>query len=186
MTVSIIVGTFGNLEWPVMAANYALPSAWGQRPAAHEVIHVHGRSLCEARNAGAKAATGEWLVFLDADDSLNPRYCHAIVNGQGDLRQPATSFDGGPASCIPAIDLRGGNFLVIGTAVRKILFDKVGGFYDEPAFEDYSLWLRCVKQGAEVSQTPDAIYSVTTTRPHSRSSHPRKWEVMKDIVARYG
>ena len=34
------------------------------------VRHVQNRGVCAAKNAGAAAATGEWLLFLDSDDEL--------------------------------------------------------------------------------------------------------------------
>ncbi len=37
------------------------------------VVHVTCRQIAGARNAGARAATGERFVFVDADTIINPR-----------------------------------------------------------------------------------------------------------------
>lgn len=34
------------------------------------VKHASNRGVCAAKNSGARAASGEWLVFLDSDDEL--------------------------------------------------------------------------------------------------------------------
>ncbi|MBR3207719.1 MAG: glycosyltransferase family 2 protein, partial [Bacillus sp. (in: Bacteria)] len=38
-----------------------------------EVHHTKNRGVSEARNLGIKYAKSEWLTFMDADDSFEPR-----------------------------------------------------------------------------------------------------------------
>jgi glycosyltransferase involved in cell wall biosynthesis len=43
------------------------------------LVHVACRQIAGARNAGAKAASGEWLIFVDADTLVTPRVVSAAV-----------------------------------------------------------------------------------------------------------
>ena len=46
--------------------------AWAQKDPRIQVIHRQNGGLSAARNTGIAAATGEFLTFLDADDTLEP------------------------------------------------------------------------------------------------------------------
>lgn len=50
------------------------------------------------------------------------------------------------------------NCAVIGTLVPRSLFLKVGGFREEPIYEDWSVWVRCVIAGATLVPVPEAVY----------------------------
>ncbi len=48
------------------------------------VIHEPMRGSAHARNAGLKAANGEWIQFLDVDDLLMPeKIAHQLTSGNG-------------------------------------------------------------------------------------------------------
>lgn len=61
------------------------------------------------------------------------------------------------------------NECVIGTLIREDLFRALGGFRELPSLEDYDLWLRAVKAGAQIVHVPDAVYRAHV-RPGSRNS----------------
>lgn len=159
MEVSVIVGTFGPEHWVDLANARAIPSATAEGV---EVIHRHGATIAEARNAGAAAASSEWLVFLDADDELEPGYIAAMAAADGDLRAPAVRYVTATEHPDPII-LDGRNIdrlnpCVIGTALRRDMFDFVGGFWNERAWEDWSLFRRCWLAGAKLVHVPTAVY----------------------------
>lgn len=160
MEVTVIVATYGDDQRYIdLAASRAVPSAGTQAP----TLRAHGDTLAVARNWGASQADTEWLVFLDADDELAPGYIDAIGTGSADLRAPSVRycFDGGePDPPVSFADRKMShlNPCVIGTAVRRDQFLRVGGFFEEPVYEDWSLWLRCVKDGATLEHIDDAHY----------------------------
>jgi len=43
------------------------------------VRHAGNKGVCGAKNTGAFAASGEWIVFLDSDDELLPDTANALV-----------------------------------------------------------------------------------------------------------
>lgn len=184
MDVTVVVGSFGGIEWSDLAESRAIPSveAMGVRS-----IHSMGDTLHDARNWGLHLVETEFVCFLDADDELEPGYFEAMGQGTADLRAPSVRYVGkrvitkGPYmprvaghdhTCEPEC-LAYGNWLVIGTVARTSLLRSVGGFRDLPIYEDWDLWLRCWQTGASVEAIPDAVYRAHV-RADSRNRGPSR------------
>jgi len=125
---------------------------------------VENGGVSRARNIGARQASGEWLLFLDADDLLLPNAAEILLDSS--LSQSAGVVYGqvieraGPggndringydylAGDPPHRALNGlyrGVIITPGSAiVRKSLHERVGGFVTgyEP-MEDRDYWLKC-------------------------------------------
>jgi len=173
MNVSVIIATYGDSDWHVMAAERALPSAYAETPAnsGHHTVGVHLKdgTIAKARNACAARARGDWLCFLDADDELAPGYLEAMGRaaeqnpGGRVLLTPAVQQirKGRPGNpfFFPECSLTTGNWLIIGTLIQRDLFNEVGGFSEHPhGLEDWNLWAKAVKAGATIVKVPDAVY----------------------------
>lgn len=157
---TIIIATYGAESWRDRARAVALPSTQGQGA---EVLTMHGDTLASARNLGASLAEGEWLVFLDADDELEPGYIEALSNATGQLRAPAVRYVyqngyADPPQTFGNRDMLTMNQCVIGTAIPKDLFTAIGGFWEERAWEDWSLFRRAYLTGASITHNPQAVY----------------------------
>jgi glycosyltransferase involved in cell wall biosynthesis len=183
--VTVVVGTFGEPAW-VELAQQAIRSAHHQAP----VIHVHAGTLAEARNACLEQVETEWVIHLDADDELEPGYVAAMRRGSADIRAPRVRCMRGGHSvrhglfmprvwrhrhacdrtCLPH-----GSWVVVGAAVRADLVRAVGGWQEEPIYEDWSLWLRCYKAGATFEAIHGAIYR-QHLRVDSRNHAGPAWE----------
>lgn len=54
-----------------------------------QIIHKGNEGLCAARNDGIKAATGDWITFVDSDDWLDVDYyermADALTNSEADI-----------------------------------------------------------------------------------------------------
>lgn len=152
--ISVIISTFGDIDIWGPLADRARKSVGDDT----EVIMSHAYSLCEARNQGARLAQGDRLVFLDADDELEPGFCDKIVEPE-DVLQPMTIYRGGewdgevPFWIPPHEDLIYCNYIIVGAPVSKLQFLEVGGFDDYKIAEDWALWLKLKKYGASFGRT---------------------------------
>lgn len=181
MSVAVVIGTYGDQDkWGRLADN-AASSAEAQTLVPDDTIQVHSDTLAKARNVGAGHTRADWLIFLDADDTLDCHYVEAMMQAVDDrttaaelgvytdrtLFQPATvgvhaDRIEDPWMIQPAENLLTRNHMVIGTMISHSLFDEVGGFHEYPIYEDWELWLRCwIFGGATWTQVPDAHYMVT-------------------------
>jgi glycosyltransferase involved in cell wall biosynthesis len=212
VNVSIVIATCGSDAWSDLAWSRAYPSADSQEGRGEVVIQHHpDLTVSEARNAAARSACGDVLVFLDADDELAPCYLYALrpllaprmifrPPGGGEPQEvgpgpclgvPAVSYvypDGGESP--PAIPQKGRwpelNECVIGTAVSRDLFLDVGGFRDLPSLEDYDLFLRCFDAGAGLAYVPDAVYRAHV-RPGGRNADQSPYaSIWADHLSRIG
>lgn len=193
--IAVVIATFGDLAVWGPRADRAAASVDAQTAPPIDVGRVHGHALHETRNWGARSCRGEWLVFLDADDQLDPHYVEAMAAAAepGALLQPRTlgvypdgSTDRDAVFIDAAPTILERNHLVVGTAVERDLFFAVGGFLDWPALEDWCLWIRCLQAGATVKQVPDAVYRVGVGT-ESRNHLPRRemGDTVRRIRAKY-
>lgn len=195
MAVAVIVATFGDYEWIERAQRHAIPSAEDQAP----TYHFHCATLAAARNSGLRQALiagFDRVVFLDADDQLEPGYIEAMEAAKGDVCAPRVRYVQGMIErpphfprvaghrheCEPAC-LEQGNFIVVGAAVKAKLAYEVGGWREFAWSEDWDLWTRCWQAGGTIERVPNAIYRAYV-RPDSRNRGPSRefrnrvhWEI---------
>lgn len=183
MDVTIVVATFGGPEWKHLAERRAIPSAQQQGV---PVIHAHENTLHDARNAGLDRTDTSHIIYLDADDELEPNYITAMMAGTCDLRAPRVRYMRGTIGQQPAFPrvynhghmcvgecLLQGNWMVIGTMAPVSLLRRVGGWRDWPWSEDWDTWLRCYLDGATVEGIPEAIYRAHVSPSSRNRSAPR-------------
>lgn len=179
----MIVPAFGPVHLD-LARRRAIPSAQLEA----DVILATGRTLAESRNAGARAASSEWICFLDADDELEHGFVEAMARASADVRVPAWRQCRGlrrrDAIAIEPGPLLDANMLPIGCVLRRELFLEVGGFLEWPILEDFCLWQRCEVAGATFELVADAVYAAHVTsgsrnRSAGRAMHRQVHEAIR-------
>ena len=62
----------------------ALCDAVAAKDSRIRVVHQKNRGLSGARNAGLDTARGEWIAFVDSDDTITPDYCAKLYTAVQD------------------------------------------------------------------------------------------------------
>jgi glycosyltransferase involved in cell wall biosynthesis len=127
------------------------------------IIHQENRGLPAARNAGAHGATSEFLVFLDADDWLEPTFVSKLAEairrdagGEGEVShaycQERLVEKGTGIWRVPEWDpllMLITNLHPVTALVRRECFEATGGFEESMrgGYEDWDLWIKFVERG---------------------------------------
>ena len=149
----------------------------------------------EARNTGARAASGAWLAFLDADDAWLPNKLERQLPYTADARvavvncRRSNKLGHALGDEIRFDQLWQRNDLIVSSSlVRRSAFEAAGGFWSERYCEDYHLWLRLAAQGWTIANCPEDLV-VYSPAPGSLSQQTESFAAaevacIEDIAAR--
>ena len=142
------------------------------------VIHTPHRGVALARNLGAAETRAPYLLFLDADDVLEPTWLERAAgkldaSPQLDFISCAVEGFGGASYrwTPPAVDAIGtltSGSAHISSLMRREVWSRLEGFDPElPAYEDLDLWLRAIESGS-LSEVLDEVHLYYRVREGSR------------------
>lgn len=188
MDVTVIITTFGDPWWEQLAMERAYRSAI---PQAMTVMHhaEEAVSLGDARNQAVDRYDPQgWLCFLDADDELAPDYIKAMgtilrVAAKHDLLVPSVQHGAGSRPvCHTGRNIMKMNPCPIGTLIHRSMFERAGRFWDEPAWEDWSLFRRAYILDANLIFVQEAVYIDNATGSGRNSNIPNPRRLHRSIV----
>lgn len=154
------------------------------------VVRVTNRGLPSARNTGLMLARTEGIIFLDADDWLEPTYiAHTLPLLRAGADVVLTGLqEHGPTrngTYMPGFDrlwqdvtlddLRRQNLFFYCALMRTKTLREIGGYNPLMAgpwnegggYEDWDLWLTLMERGAKFSAVNEALLNYNTATPNS-------------------
>lgn len=163
--------------------------------------------ISAATNKAAKNADGDYLIFLDHDDILDPHVLAAIVNvlnqkGEADIiYADEDRFDENHKRLQPGFKpafspekLLATNYIHHPVVIRRRLFEQLGGLRSEfDGSQDYDLLLRATENNEKVLHVPDVLYhmrihhgSLAAGPKAKPKAHDRGRAAVREALSRRG
>lgn len=123
------------------------------------VLHQTNQGLSAARNTGARASNSEFLLFLDADDLLEPSaitlMLWSLLNNPGAAYVYSSQRFFGDQQLVwepqefNGFDLLWSNHPSVCSLIRREAFDRVGGYSSGMVvgYEDWNHWIMLLRTG---------------------------------------
>ncbi len=130
----------------------------------HSVVHPHNLGACKARNTGLAHSRGEFIAFLDDDDTWLPEKldhqlqafksfeiaavtCHSLYYAEGATEPEIVRVGKGAESLIEALLRRNCVGGCSQPLIRRSALEAIGGFDESmPASQDYDVWMRLAQK----------------------------------------
>ena len=159
------------------------------------IINTENKGLSEARNTGIKAASGEYILPLDADDKIHTEYLEKAVKildnnpSTGIVYSDAEFFGAKKGKWdLPEFNLHNfltSNCLFCSALYRKSDWEKVGGYKKEmdKGYEDWEFWLSLIEMGVEVYKIPEVLfYYRQNSNSMAKNINKNKLDLVKKII----
>lgn len=163
------------------------------------VVHTVNQGLSAARNAGVARARGKYILPLDADDRIAPRFLEqatavleadadiGIVYGRVELFGEARGLWEQPDFSMPDMLLE--NLIVATALFRRDDWERLGGYRTKMIYgwEDWDYWLALVALGRKVVRLPDVVfyYRIRNGSMTTRMTYVQKIRMFMNLLLRH-
>ena len=132
-TLEIILVDDGSTD-----ASSAICDDYAKKDHRIKVIHKANGGVSSARNAGIRRATGDYFVFIDADDYINPDSIESMISCSGSdiVIAQIQQFNNQPSSHVRQLDGHTVFTMDGREAIRRTLYNK--GIQNSPCAKLYS------------------------------------------------
>lgn len=162
-------------------------------------VYQENQGLSSARNTGIKNASGDFIMFLDADDVLyrekiavqlnffrqHPQYDIVTCGFDRTDERGAVLYSVHPGQKELSISLMlsESQFHVPTALLRKEIIAKTG-FFDTslPAAEDRDYWCRCSLNGAKIYRLSESLCTYRLVSSAMTSNAPRQTEMLLRVT----
>jgi glycogen synthase len=133
------------------------------------IINDSNLGVAESRNRGILASKSDYVMFLDSDDVLSPRYLEkvgAILDKNPEVGVAYSNYfefgDRNKVIKLPAFNARLLliDCIIMGASMaRRSALEQVGGYDAEQVFEDWELWIRIIEKGWTAKGVKKPLYN---------------------------
>lgn len=174
-------------------------------PRTRTILNDTNRGVAATRNAGVRVARGVYILPLDADDKLGPRFVESalekIEDSTADVCYSRVMFfdDEQGEFLAPPFSVRKmlRNNLVVNTALyRKSAWAAVGGYAEvmRTGLEDWDFWLSLIEHGDRFHRIEEPLFfyrrhgtsRTDTARDNEKSLRELLFARHKPLYARHG
>lgn len=201
---SVMAQTTPPYEVILVMDGYTRPMVY---PGTTTVIRDNNIGVAQSRHEGVKISTGDWLLFVDADDVLAENYIEEMMAqvrwNKAEIIYPQcvlwsrwgedkTLLNGyfTPPYDLRLADMAKQNYVVVTSLMKRKVYDKIGGFNpDLILFEDYEFFLKAFVRGFKFARANCFLKYRQRTQSRNRANSSEKSriyekirdEVLKDI-----
>jgi len=162
-----------------------------------KLIRQENKGVAAARNVGIAEVSGEYVLLLDADNTVNPKYLDAAAAILDEKEEVAVVYsnpillqqDGQELeSSLPQLSaerLLSGNFIDTCAVVRAKLFDAIGLFDENPdlqGFEDWEFWIRAYFSEQGFQHIPEPLFKYRIAESSLRTFANQRKERKKRVA----
>jgi glycosyltransferase involved in cell wall biosynthesis len=167
-------------------------------PGVTAIVRDENKGIAFSRNQGFQLSTGDYILFVDADDMLAENFLEEMMAQvlwhKPDVVYPSaillarwddSKLDNGyfvPPHTLKLSDMAKQNYVLVTSLIKREVYEKVGGFNpDLSIFEDYEFFLKAMLIGYKFVRANCCLRYRQRTLSRNRSNESSKERIYNQI-----